>query len=107
MNKKELIIAAAAKSGLSQKDTAAALQALTTTIVSAVSKGDTVQLIGFGAFSKRERAARTARNPQTGESMKIAACAVPHFRVGKAFKDAVNVKPEPKKAAKKPAKKKK
>ncbi len=89
MNKKELIIAAAAKSGLSQKDTAAALQALTTTIVSAVSKGDTVQLIGFGAFSKRDRAARTARNPQTGETIQIPAGHGVKLTAGSKLKAAV------------------
>ena len=77
MNKKELIVAAAAASGLSQKD---------------AQKGK-VQLIGFGTFEARERAARTGKNPQTGAAIKIAAATVPAFKAGKAFKEAVNAKP--------------
>lgn len=104
MNKKELIVAAAAAAEMSQKDIEKALKGLTEAIVAEVAKKGKVQLIGFGTFEARERAARTGKNPQTGKEIKIAAATVPAFKPGKAFKDAVNVKPA-KKAAKKKAKK--
>ena len=100
MNKKELVIAAAAAAEMTQKDVETALKGLTDVIVAAVAKKDKVQLIGFGTFEARERAARTGKNPQTGKPIKIAAATVPAFKPGKAFKEAVNVKPK-KKAAKK------
>lgn len=101
MNKKELIVAAAAASGLSQKDVEKALKALIEVTVAEVAKKGKVQLIGFGTFEARERAARTGKNLQTGAPIKIAAATVPAFKAGKAFKDAVAVK----KAAPKKAKK--
>ena len=101
MNKKELIVAAAAASGLSQKDVEKALKAFTEAVVEEVAQKGKVQLIGFGTFEARERAARTGKNPQTGKPIKIAAATVPAFKAGKAFKEAVNVKPAKKKATKK------
>ena len=93
MNKKELIVAAAAASGLSQKDVEKALKAFTEAVVEEVAQKGKVQLIGFGTFEARERAARTGKNPQTGAAIKIAAATVPAFKAGKAFKEAVNAKP--------------
>ena len=90
MNKADLIAAAAEKAEVSKKDTEAVLNALTSTIIEAVSKGDAVQLIGFGTFDVAERGERTGRNPQTGEEMTIKASKSPKFKAGKAFKDAVN-----------------
>ena len=101
MNKKELIVAAAAASGLSQKDVEKALKAFTEAVVAEVAKKGKVQLIGFGTFEARERAARTGKNPQTGAAIKIAAATVPAFKAGKAFKEAVNAKPVKKAKAKK------
>ena len=92
MNKKELIVAAAAESGLSQKDVEKALKAVIGTVVEEVAKKGKVQLIGFGTFEARERAARTGKNPQTGAAIKIEAATVPAFKAGKAFKAAVNAK---------------
>ena len=80
MNKKELIVAAAAASGLSQKDVEKALKAINEAIVAEVAKKGKVQLIGFGTFEARERAARTGKNPQTGAAIKIAAATVPAFK---------------------------
>ena len=90
MNKADLIAAAAERAEVSKKDTEAVLNALTSTIIEAVSKGDEVQLIGFGTFDVAERGERTGRNPQTGEEMTIKASKSPKFKAGKAFKDAVN-----------------
>ena len=92
MNKQELITAVAEQAELSQKDAEAAISALIQTIEGALKKGDKVQLVGFGSFEVRERAARTGRNPQTGAEMKIDAAKVPTFKAGKAFKDLVNGK---------------
>ena len=90
MNKADLIAAAAEKAEVSKKDTEAVLNAITSTIIEAVSKGDAVQLIGFGTFDVAERGERTGRNPQTGEEMTIKASKSPKFKAGKAFKDSVN-----------------
>jgi len=92
MNKKELVAAAAAASGLSQKDVEKALKAIVGITVAEVAKKGKVQLIGFGTFEARERAARAGKNPQTGAAIKIAAATVPAFKAGKAFKAAANVK---------------
>ena len=100
MNKKELVVAAAAAAEMSQASVEKALKAITGAIVAEVAKKGKVQMIGFGTFEARERAARTGKNPQTGKPIKIAAATVPAFKAGKAFKEAVNVKPK-KKAAKK------
>lgn len=104
MNKTDLIAAAAEKSELTKKDVEKALKALSEVVVETVAKKEKVQLIGFGTFEARERKARTGKNPQTKEAIKIPAAVVPKFNAGKAFKDAVNVKPA-KKAKKKAAKK--
>ena len=101
MNKKELVVAAAAAAEMSQKDIEKALKAINEAIVAEVAKKGKVQLIGFGTFEARERAARTDKNPQTGKEIKIAAATVPAFKPGKAFKDAVNVKPAKKTSKKK------
>ena len=89
MNKTELINAIAAE-GLSKKDAEKALNAMTGAIGDALAKGEAVQLMGFGTFSVKERAAREGRNPRTGETVKIAASKVPAFKAGKALKDKVN-----------------
>lgn len=90
MNKQELISAMAEKANLSKKDAEAALNAFVSTVEGALVKGDKVQLVGFGGFEVRERAARTGRNPQTGAEMKIDAAKVPAFKAGKALKDLIN-----------------
>ena len=89
MNKTDLIAAVAAKSELSKKDSEKAIGALIDSVVEAVKKGDKVQLVGFGSFEVRKRAARTGRNPQTKQAIKIPASKVPVFKAGKSFKDAV------------------
>jgi DNA-binding protein HU-beta len=90
MNKAELIDAIAASAELSKADAGRALDATVAAISKALQKGDTVTVIGFGSFVVRERAARTGRNPKTGEEIKIAASKNPVFKAGKALKDAVN-----------------
>lgn len=90
MNKGELVKALAAKTDMSAKNAEAALNATLDIIADAVTKGDKVQLIGFGTFEAKARPARTARNPRTGEAVKIAASKAPVFKAGKALKDAVN-----------------
>ena len=90
MNKQELISAIAEKANLSKKDAEAALGAFVGAVEGALKKGDKVQLVGFGSFEVRARAARTGRNPQTGAEMKIAAAKVPTFKAGKALKDLIN-----------------
>ncbi len=89
MNKSELIAAAAEKAGLSKKDTEAALNAAIDAITQALANKDKVQLVGFGAFEVKTRAARSGRNPRTGEEIKIPASTLPVFKPGKALKDAV------------------
>ena len=92
MNKTELIDAIAKETGLSKKDAGNALEAITGTVSMALKKKDKVQLVGFGTFETSKRAARTGKNPQTGEAIKIPAAVVPKFKPGKALKDAVNKK---------------
>lgn len=89
MNKAELINAAAEKAGLSKKDTEAAVDAAIKAITEALAAGDKVQLVGFGSFEIRARAARIGRNPKTKEEIKIPASKVPAFKPGKALKDVV------------------
>lgn len=89
MNKTELIAAISEKAGLSKKDAEAALNAFIDSVKGALKKGDKVQLIGFGSFEVKERAARKGRNPQTKAEITIPASKVPTFKVGKAFKDAI------------------
>jgi DNA-binding protein HU-beta len=89
MNKTELISKVAAKSGLSKKDAEKALNAFIETMTEALKAGDDVQLVGFGSFQVKQRAARDGRNPKTGETLKIAAANVPSFKAGKTLKEAV------------------
>ena len=90
MNKTELVAAVAEKAEVSKKDTEKALKAFVDVVTEEPKKGEKVQLVGFGTFEVSERAAREGRNPQTGKTMKIAACKAPKFKAGKALKDAVN-----------------
>jgi DNA-binding protein HU-beta len=90
MNKGELIAALAAKTNLTKKDSENALNAILDVIAENMAKGEKVQLIGFGTFEAKSRPARVARNPRTGESVKIAATKAPSFKAGKALKDIVN-----------------
>ena len=89
MNKTELVALMAEEAGLSKKDAEKALSAFVGSVQNAVKAGDKVSLIGFGTFEARERSAREGKNPQPGEKIKIAACKVPAFKAGKAFKDLV------------------
>ncbi len=89
MTKTDLVSAVAKKAGVTKKDAGAVLDALIEEIIGAVKKGDRVQLVGFGTFELRERAARTGLNPQTKEQIEIPASKAPAFKAGKAFKDAV------------------
>ncbi len=90
MNKVELIAAVAEKAGLTKKDAEKAVAAFVASVEDALVKGDKVQLIGFGTFEVRERAARVGRNPQTKAEIKIAASKQPVFKAGQALKKAVN-----------------
>jgi len=90
MNKTELIEAIVKETGLKKKDAEAALAATIGAIETALAKGDKVQLVGFGTFETKKRAAREGRNPKTGATIKIAASKYPAFSAGKAFKDKVN-----------------
>ena len=89
MNKTEMIAAMAETSGLSKKDCEAALTAFLTATESALKSGDKVQLVGFGSFEVKERAARIGRNPSTGAEINIPAPKAPTFKPGKALKDAI------------------
>ncbi len=89
MNKTELINAVAAKAEISKKDAEKALTAVLGSIEDALKAGDKVQLIGFGTFEVKERAARTGHNPKTGEAIEIAAAKIPSFKAGAALKTAV------------------
>jgi DNA-binding protein HU-beta len=90
MNKQELVEAVASEVGISKSAAEEAISAVLETISKEVASGSTVQLVGFGTFGRGERAARTGRNPATGEAMEIAAAKTVKFTAGKAFKDAVN-----------------
>ena len=92
MNKSELIAAIAAKTGETKKDAEATLNAFIDVVTDALVKGDKVQLVGFGSFEVRKRAARKGRNPQTKEEIKIPASKSPVFKAGKALKELVNKK---------------
>jgi DNA-binding protein HU-beta len=89
VNKAELISSVAEKTNLTKKDAEKALAAMLETIGEALGQGDRVQLVGFGTFEARERAARKGRNPQTGEEIDIAATKVPVFKAGKALRDSI------------------
>ena len=92
MNKTELVEAIAKKADLSKKDAEAALKAFTDTVGAQLKKGDKIQLVGFGTFEMKTRAARTGRNPQTGAAMKIAASQTLSFKPSSVFKSAVPAK---------------
>lgn len=91
MTKADLVEAVAAKANLSKKDAAAALDAFLDAVASALGRGEEVRLSGFGSFCVRKAAARTGRNPRTGEEISIPARSLPAFRPGKELKEAVRV----------------
>ncbi len=90
MNKSELIVALAQKAELTKKDAEKALAAFVDVVTEQLKAGEKVQLVGFGTFESKERPARTARNPRTGEEITIAASKAASFKVGKALKDSLN-----------------
>ncbi len=90
MNKADFIGAVSESAELSKADAGRAIDAVIEVIRKALKKGDTVSLVGFGTFAVRKRAARTGRNPRTGQTIKIKASKNPTFKAGKALKDAVN-----------------
>ena len=90
MNKTELVAAMAEQAQISKKDAEAALKAFTDVVANELKADGKVQLVGFGTFEVSERAAREGRNPQTGETMTIAASKAPKFKAGKALKDMIN-----------------
>lgn len=89
MNKTELIAAVAEKADLSKRDAEAAITAAVEAITGALIEGEKVQLVGFGSFEVKTRAARVGRNPKTGEEIPISEARLPVFKAGKALKDAV------------------
>ena len=89
MNKVELVASVVEKTGLAKKDADKAVTAVLDSVKEAVAKGDKVQLVGFGTFEVRARAARTGLNPKTKEAIEIPASKAPAFKAAKAFKDAV------------------
>lgn len=92
MNKSDLVAAMSAKTGKTKKESEEALEAFVASVTESLKKGDKVQLVGFGSFEVRKRAARKGRNPQTKEEIKIPASNAPVFKAGKALKDLVNKK---------------
>ena len=90
MNKAELVDAVAVESGLTKSDASGAVESVFNTIGNQLRQGNTVSIVGFGQFSVSDRAARTGRNPRTGEEIAIAASRAPKFKAGKQLKDAVN-----------------
>ena len=89
MNKKELVAAVAEQAGLKKVDAEKAIEAFTAVVEGALKAGDKVQLVGFGSFEVKERAARTGRNPRTKEPVEIPASKAPAFKAGQAFKEAI------------------
>ncbi|WP_275054815.1 HU family DNA-binding protein [Comamonas testosteroni] len=100
MNRSELVEILATKNNLSKAATNAVLETLIDTVQTAVKKGDAVQLVGFGTFKQAKRAARTGKNPSTGESLKIPAATLPKFVPGAKFKAVVDPKAAKRKAEK-------
>jgi|TARA_R100001369_G_scaffold92509_1_gene138008 DNA-binding protein HU-beta len=90
VNKSELIEAIAASADIPKAAATRALDAMVESVTDSLKKGESVSLVGFGTFAIKERAARTGRNPQTGQPIQISAAKVPSFKAGKALKDAVN-----------------
>jgi DNA-binding protein HU-beta len=91
VNKAELIDSIAASADIPKAAAGRALDAVIESVQGALQKGDSVALVGFGTFSVKDRAARTGRNPQTGQPIQIAAAKIPNFKAGKSLKDAVNI----------------
>ena len=89
MNKTELVAAIAEQAEISKKDAEKALKAFTDVVAEELKKGEKIQLVGFGTFEVKERAARTGKNPRTGEAIEIPASKVPSFKAGAALKNAV------------------
>ena len=92
MNKAELVAAVAAKTGETKKAAEASVDAFVSVVKETLAKGEKLQLVGFGSFEVRKRAARKGRNPQTKEEIKIPASKAPVFKAGKQLKDLVNKK---------------
>ena len=90
MNKTELVAAMAERTELTKKEAEKALKAFTDIVAEELTKGEKIQLVGFGTFEVSERAAREGRNPMTGETIQISASKTPKFKAGKALKDQVN-----------------
>ena len=90
MNKAELVDAVAGAANLSKADAGRAVDAIVDSVTKALKRGEQVSVVGFGTFSVKHRAARSGRNPRTGETIAIAASNVPGFKAGKGLKDAVN-----------------
>ena len=90
MNKTELTAALAANAGLSKKDAEKVLNSFVDVVTETLAKGEKIQIVGFGSFEVKTRPARVARNPRTGEEIKIEASKAPVFKAGKALKDSVN-----------------
>jgi len=90
MNKAELVDAVAGAANLSKADAGRAVDAIVESVTSALKRGEQVSVVGFGTFSVKHRAARSGRNPRTGETIQIKASNVPGFKAGKGLKDAVN-----------------
>ena len=90
MNKAELATALVAKTGFTKKDAEKAVNAFVDVVCDALNAGEKVQIVGFGSFEVKARPARTARNPRTGEEIKIEASKAPVFKAGKSLKDSVN-----------------
>ena len=90
MNKSDLVAVVAEKMGATKRDAEVSLNAVVEAITESLVKGEKIQLVGFGSFEIRKRAARKGRNPQTKEEIRIPASKAPVFKAGKAFKDAVN-----------------
>ncbi|MBQ3109448.1 MAG: HU family DNA-binding protein [Clostridia bacterium] len=90
MNKTDLIAAVAEKSSLSKKDAEKAINAFVATVTESLTKGEKVQMVGFGVFEVRDRPAHKGHNPMTGAEIEIAASKAPVFKAGKALKDAIN-----------------
>ncbi len=90
MNKSDLVAVVAEKLGATKRDAEASLNAVVDAITESLVKGEKIQLVGFGSFEVRKRAARKGRNPQTKEEIRIPASKTPVFKAGKAFKDVVN-----------------
>jgi DNA-binding protein HU-beta len=90
VNKQELVDNIASSADITKAAAGRALEAMIESIGDSLKKGDSVVLVGFGTFSVRDRAARTGRNPRTGEEIQIKAAKVPAFKAGKALKDSIN-----------------